>query len=330
MGEESRAACHQSRKTGNVSRTSAGSTRLLVTSARNGERLDVFLAAVTDLSRRASRRLIADGLVARNGEVVRVQSRALETGDVIDIFHPEPDFDPDPSSACPTVEILHVDRWILVADKPPGVLSQPAERESPDDPPAFDEQVLLFLAHREGAKPFLRMVHRLDRQTSGAVLFARRPDALPKISRAWADHQVERYYIAVVEGHPDEVSFALDRAIARDPNHRWRFRCHERGKPARTEVEVLAALEEDLCLVGCRLVTGRTHQVRVHLADAGHPVLGDRLYGSNRAGQAGRPLLHAAALNFPHPKTGDTLRVICLPPPDFVPFIPERLSILDS
>ncbi|MEJ2581616.1 MAG: pseudouridine synthase, partial [Acidobacteriota bacterium] len=161
-----------------------------MTSARNGERLDVFLAAVTDLSRRASRRSIANGLVARHGEVVRVQSRALVTGDVIDIVHPEAEFDPGRLPAFPTVEILHDDRWILVADKPPGILSQPAEGESPHDPLAFDEQVLLFLAHREGKKPFLRMVHRLDRQTSGAVLFARRPDALPRISRAWAERQV--------------------------------------------------------------------------------------------------------------------------------------------
>jgi RluA family pseudouridine synthase len=182
--------------------------------------------------------------------------------------------------------------------------------------------VLLALAWREGQKPFLRLVHRLDRLTSGAMLFARSPEILPTLSRAWGDGRVERYYLAVIEGRPDSDAFAIDDPIARDRDHQWRFRRDHRGKPSRTDVEVLATLEDDLSVVGCRLVTGRTHQVRVHLASSGYPVLGDRLYGSKRAELAGRPLLHAAALTLPHPATGDMFRVACRPPPDIAQFLP--------
>jgi 23S rRNA pseudouridine1911/1915/1917 synthase len=287
----------------------------------------VFLAATTNLSRRGARRVIEEGLVLRNSEVLRVQSRSLTTGDVIDVRLEESTLGVESTPPLVTITPLFEDRWLIVAAKPAGVLSQPAERQGPDDPLSFDQQVLLALAWREGQKPFLRLVHRLDRVTSGAMLFARSPDILPTLSRAWGDGRVERYYLAVVEGHPDSHTFAIDDPIARDRDHQWRFRSHPKGKPSRTDVEVLATLEDDLSVVGCRLVTGRTHQVRVHLATSGHPVLGDRLYNSKRAHLAERPLLHAAALTLPHPATGDKLRVVCPPPADIAAFLPEDLHI---
>ncbi len=309
-----------------MSRPIKGTTRLLVTANHDGVRLDVFLAAAAGISRRAARRLIADGRVRRNGEQLRVQSRSVIGGDVVDV---EPSASgPELTESPPvTIEILFEDPWLLVAAKPPGVLSQPAEGRAPEDDPAFDQQVLLALAWRSGRRPFLRMVHRLDRTTSGAVLFARLPEALPELSRAWAEGRVERRYWAIVEGRPAAQRFTVDRPIARDPDHRWRFRCADGGKPCRTEIEVLAELEDDLSLVGCRLITGRTHQVRVHLANAGHPVLGDRLYGSRRAGMADRPLLHAVALGLPHPATGEPLIVVCPPPSDLGRYIPDDLRV---
>jgi 23S rRNA pseudouridine1911/1915/1917 synthase len=302
-------------------------TRLLVTPEREGERLDVFLAAVTKLSRRAARRLVADGRVQRNREVLRVQSRLLSLGDVIEVHLP--DSEPSIESVPPLVRIesLFEDRWLIVAAKPAGVLSQPAEGRGPGEPPAFDQQMLLSLAWREGQRPFLRLVHRLDRVTSGAMLFARDPDVLPTLSRAWGGGRVERLYLAVIEGHPDSKAFAVDRPIARDRDHRWRFQPGDAGKQSRTEVEVLATLDNDLSVVGCRLVTGRTHQVRVHLAAAGHPVLGDHLYDSARADLADRPLLHAAALRLPHPATNEPLHVVCPPPIDIGKYLPEDLDL---
>lgn len=304
-------------------------TRLLVTQDREEERLDVFLAATTSLSRRAARRMIADGLVLRNGEVLRVQSRLVTMGDVIDIHLPASECGAESMPSPVTIELLFEDRWLIVAAKPPGVLSQPAEGDRPGDAPAFDQQMLFSLAWRDGQRPFLRLVHRLDRMTSGAMLFARSPEVLPKLSHAWGSGQVERFYLAVIEGHPESESFIVNRPIGRDRNHRWRFQCDDGGRPSRTEFEVLATLENGLSVVGCRLITGRTHQVRVHLATAGHPVLGDRLYNSKRADLAQRPLLHATALSLPHPVTEEYLHVVCPLPMDLAKYIPQDLDLSD-
>ena len=296
-------------------------TRLLVGPERQGERLDIFLAGTTQLSRRGARRLIADGFVWRNGDPLRVQSRALTPGDVVDVLCPPEELGVPPLPEVVTPELLFHDRFLLVAAKPAGVLSQPAENRSLDDP-SFDHQVLLALALNTGRRPFLRMLHRLDRMTSGAVLFARSSSALQPLTQAWAEGRVERSYLAVVEGHPELDNFEIDRAIARDRGHRWRFHSHESGRTAQTRVQVVARLEAGLSAVRCQLITGRTHQVRVHLSDIGHPVLGDRLYGSKRADEADRPLLHAASLTFPHPDTGDERRVECPVPEDLAQFMP--------
>jgi RluA family pseudouridine synthase len=302
--------------------------RLLVYPDHDGVRLDVFLASTTSLSRRAARRLISSGTVRRNNEVLRVQSRTVTTGDVIDFA--DSGLDITTAGRQPAaIDVLHEDAWLLIASKPAGVLSQPAEGATDGDSLAFDQQVVLAIAWRDGSKPFLRMVHRLDRLTSGAVLFARSPGVLPEIARCWREGGVHRFYLAVVQGHPRADRFSIDSPIARDPEHRWRFRTHKAGKPSRTSVEVLARLEDNLSLVGCRLATGRTHQVRVHLSSVGHPVLGDRLYGSMRAGTIERPLLHAASLGLAHPATRDRLHVTCPPPPDLAPYLPEGFDLAE-
>ncbi len=135
---------------------------------------------------------------------------------------------------------------------------------------------------------------------------------------------VERVYLAVVEGVPSDNDAVIEKPIARDRSHNWRFMIEAGGRAARTEVDKVVPLDDDLALVRCRLITGRTHQVRVHLAAVGHPVLGDRLYGSKRAGEVNRPLLHAASIALPHPLTGDTLRIECPPPADLARFLPDQ------
>jgi len=322
MGAHPRPAGHQGGQARNVSGLTCNElTRLLVGPERQDERLDVFLAETTQLSRRAARRLVADGLVRRNGDPLRVQSRALTLGDVVDVLRPPEELGVPPLPELTTPDLLFHDHFLLVAAKPAGVLSQPAEDRSPDDP-SFDNQVLLALALSTGRRPFLRMLHRLDRITSGAVLFARSSSALAPLTRAWAEGRVERAYLTVVEGHPTKDSFEIDRPIVRDRGHRWRFCCHENGRAARTKVQVVARLDSGLSVVQCLLITGRTHQVRVHLSDIGHPVLGDRLYGSRRANEVDRPLLHAASLTFPHPDTSKELRIECPVPEDLARFMP--------
>lgn len=326
MGSNPRPAGDNRRQAGIVSDARPNTTtRLLVGPERFDERLDVFLARVTELSRRAARRLIADGVVRRNGEVLRVQSRTLEMGDVVDVSLPAPELGVPATPEIETPEILFEDPALLVAAKVAGVLSQPAENQAPDEL-SFDQQILLALAAREGRRPFLRLVHRLDRVTSGAVLFAREPKALPAISHLWSEGRVERLYLAVIEGHPAQDDFEIDQPIARDPHHRWRFHCHIDGRPARTHVRVVVRLENGLSIVRCRLLSGRTHQVRVHLTEIGFPVLGDWLYRSRRAAEVSRPLLHAASLALPHPISGTPLHVVCPIPEDIDRFIPDGLK----
>lgn len=302
--------------------TASRSTRLVVTPDLDGLRLDQFLAAATDLSRRRARALTGDGAVQRNGEATRVLSRTVSTGDVVDVSLPAGQLGVPERPQLPAVELLVEDDWLAVAAKPPGVLSQPAEHRRPGEL-AMDERMLLHLAARDGRRPFLRLVHRLDRVTSGTLLFARREAALGPLARAWREHRVVRVYLAVVEGRLPESEVTIAEPIERDPHHAWRFRVGSKGRPARTEARLLAEHADGTSLVICRLVTGRTHQVRVHLAAVGTPVLGDRLYGA--AGRrAERPLLHAAALALPHPKDGSRVEVAAPVPPDLAAFLPAE------
>jgi 23S rRNA pseudouridine1911/1915/1917 synthase len=307
--------------------TATGFTRLVVLPAENGLRLDQFLAAVTRLPRRAARRLIEAGEVHRNQEPTRIQSRILETGDVVDVLKPRSELEArDPLPVDPP-SLLYEDRWLLVADKPAGVLSQPAEHRHPTEL-SFDQVLLLHLAARDGRRPYLRLVHRLDRLTSGAVVCARNPQALPPLTRAWSDGRVDRRYIAVVEGHPKFEATDIYRPIVRDSGQAWRFRTGPQGQPAHTQVRVLDRLSDDLAVLECRLLTGRTHQVRVHLSSIGLSVVGDRLYGARRPTLARRPLLHAAALALPHPHDGRPIRILSCPPDDFAPFL--KLDVMTA
>jgi 23S rRNA pseudouridine1911/1915/1917 synthase len=285
-----------------------------------GMRLDQYLAAVTELSRRGARRLIAAGEVSRNGRPVLVQSRVVEHGDVVDLPAEIAGIVLRSESPSDMVQVLHADDWLLAVDKPAGVLTQPDESlHARGD--ALDHRVVRWLAVSEGRRPFVRLVHRLDRVTSGVVLFARDPRALPVLHRAWADGSVDRCYLAVVEGRPTFESTTLDRPIARDRSHRWRFTCDDGGKPARTHIDVVERFEAGTSVIRCRLVTGRTHQVRVHLAALGLPVLGDRLYGSRRSSEVRRPLLHARSITLGHPKTGAPLTITSPIPHDMRRFM---------
>jgi len=301
-----------------------GTTTLLVMPAEQGLRLDQFLAAATTLSRRAVRRLIDEGLVRRNGQPTRVQSRTVTAGDVIDVDRPRVEIGTTqrPPLAVPTV--VYEDDWVLAGDKPSGVLSQPAESQ-PASELAFDQIVMLGLAAREGHRPYLRLVHRLDRNTSGVVLFSRAAKAMRPLTEAWRSGAVDRRYFAVVEGHPEFDVYDLDQPIDRDVTHEWRFVTSAGGRPAHTRVRVVDRLPSGFAFVECQLLTGRTHQVRVHLAESGHPVAGDRLYGGRRSADVARPLLHAIMLSFPHPRSGERRTVVCQPPRDFGEFMSSRV-----
>ena len=316
--------------------------RLVVRPEHASTRLDQFLAAATPLSRRRARLLIADGVVRRNGEVVRMQGKALAVGDVIELSAAElGDFT---LWTPPPVDVLLDDGWIVAVNKSAGVLSQPAEERdarparrdavTQGNPPAsaelsrssvatrelaMDEWLLLRLAWQEGRPAILRLVHRIDRNTTGVLLFARRPEATAPLARAWRDGRVERGYLAIVEGEPAWESREVEAPIARVAGDAWRFEVSPRGERAATSVRVRSAAD-GIALVECLLRTGRTHQARVHLAHLGHPVMGDRLYGARR--DASRPLLHAAWLALPHPRDGAMTRIEAPLPADFMSRLP--------
>jgi RluA family pseudouridine synthase len=266
----------------------APSRRVVVAPAETGLRLDQLLAARTPLSRRAARTLISSGAITCNGQPVRIQSRTVSPFDVIDLAPHSPalnsqltthnsELAPILPYPFPPPSFLLETGWLVVADKPAGVLTQPAEVDDGSVP--FDLRVAMELARRRGRPSYCRVVHRLDRVTSGVVLFAACAEAHRPLVRAWAGDRVVRSYLAVVAGRPDFATIEVDEAIARDPDHRWRFRCHAEGLSARTLVRVLHS-DPEVSVVLCRLVTGRTHQVRLHLAHLGLLVLGDRLYGA--------------------------------------------------
>ena len=305
-------------------RDRAGVSRMVVTPEQEGLRLDQAVAALTSLSRRAARELIAAGDVWRNGEALRVQSRTVRAGDVIDVLRPVAEVAPTTPDHSP-VKILFKDSWLLVADKPAGVLSQPASSRRHDDL-ALDQRLLLQLAAREGRQPFLRLVHRLDRLTSGTLLFALAPQALPPLREAWDRGEVRRTYLAVVEGRPSWRAREIEQPLGRDPSHRWRFKPDPHGRPARTSARVAASLPSGDSLVVCRLHTGRTHQVRVHLAAVGHPVIGDRLYGGPPRRDLARPLLHAAVLELPHPRDGERVCAVAPLPVEMTSLLPDGID----
>jgi 23S rRNA pseudouridine1911/1915/1917 synthase len=278
------------------------------------ERLDRLLADQLSLSRNQAATLIADGLVLVNGAPCRA-SRTLARGDVVEVRRPAPRAVPTSLTPHPVpLDVQFEDQHLLVLDKPAGLVVHPA----PGHWEGTLVQALLARGVGLAAGAPLRpgIVHRLDRDTSGLMIVAKTDEAHRRLARAIALRRVERRYAALAWGHldgPRDVSAPL----ARHPGDRKRMAVVPGGRAARSRVEPVARFE--VCdLVRVRLETGRTHQIRVHLAHVGHPVVGDPAYGgggSRRMTGAQRPLaeaveraaprqaLHAAHLAFAHPAT---------------------------
>ena len=281
---------------------------------RDGERLDVALAELTGLSRRRVRSRIEDGQVWVNGRPVRVLSRAVAFADVLD-FIPEAHDTPRQPSPPRQLPLLHDDGWLVAVDKPFGMASQAPRRRGADELSVV-EALTLQLAHREGRRVELLLFHRLDRITTGVLLFPRHHEAASALTREWRGGEVVKHYLAVVCGDPGPGERELAGAIAADPLVPGRFVVDRRGRPAHTTMRRIAT-SEGFSLVELRPRTGRTHQVRVHLAEAGWPVAGDSLYGGHGPS---RPLLHAWQLGLPHPRNRHPLRIVAPLPPALVAF----------
>ncbi len=294
-----------------------------------GSRVDRFIADATpELTRSRAKSLIEAGRLTRNGVAVREPAEPVHPGMLYVLTRPAA-IDAEPQGEDIPLTILFEDRDLLVIDKQPGLVVHPA--------PGNDSGTLVnaVLAHCGDTLPGIGgerrpgIVHRLDKDTSGVMVVAKTELALATLSAAFAARDLDRAYLALVWGVPTPRAGEIEGAIGRDPRERKRMAVvASGGKPALTRYAVLAHHELAISLLSCRLATGRTHQIRVHLSHRGHPVVGDPLYLRRIPASARglteplrrmlldfpRQALHAALLGFAHPRTGEKL-VFRTPPP---------------
>ena len=285
------------------------------------QRLDRSLAqALPAFSRARLQTLIRDGLVTLNGKTARPRD-PVRNGDVVEVREPEVEkLDAQPETI--PLEILFEDDDLLVLNKPAGLVMHPGA--------GHQQHTLVnaLLAHCKnlsgiGGKERPGIVHRLDKETSGALVIAKNDATHRGLSKQFAARTMGKIYLALVAGTPRKNTGVIDKAIERHPVHRQRMSIARRqGRSAKTEYRVLRS-SGDVSLVECTLHTGRTHQIRVHLHDLGHPVLGDKLYGGKRAGNFPRQMLHAWKLSFRHPQSGEEMTFEAPVPPDFAEAMPE-------
>jgi 23S rRNA pseudouridine1911/1915/1917 synthase len=281
--------------------TQAPTTELVADT--DGERLDVFVARrLPELTRSRVRRLI-DGGHVRLGEHLAKAGTRLEVGQRVRVEVPAP----EPASAQPEaipLDILYEDGDLLVIDKPAGMTVHPSPGH------ANSTLVNAILAHTPDlsgiggvARPGI--VHRLDRDTSGIILVAKNDAAHNGLARQLKERTIEKTYLALVEGTPRPAEGVIEAPVARDPRNRQRMAIVEGGREATTGYRVIERLR-GVSLVEARPKTGRTHQIRVHLAAIGHPIVGDRLYGHGSE-LVQRQFLHAARIAFTHPRTDERM-----------------------
>jgi 23S rRNA pseudouridine1911/1915/1917 synthase len=300
-----------------------GLRRVTVPDTDAGERLDRLLAArIADLSRTRVKHLIETGQVTLDGATITDPSLRVKPGQTFQVTLPEAVADAPEPQAMP-LTIIYEDAHLLVLDKPAGLVVHPA-------PGNLDHTLVNALLAHCGAslvgiggvrRPGI--VHRLDKDTSGLMVVAKDDKSHAALSAAFAAREVRRSYLGVVWGVPRPREGEIAGNIGRSPRNRKKMAVVPAGgKPALTRYRVQRAFKDVAALVECRLATGRTHQIRVHMTELGHPLIGDPTYGDTRSrgrlktlpaeARAGllafpRQALHANVIGFDHPWTGETL-----------------------
>ena len=282
-----------------------------------GMRLDQFLTQRKVLGTRSQvQRLIESG-------GVRVGARAIKPGTTLRLGERVVVRRPPPpvlqAEAAPIeLDVLYEDECLLAINKPAGLVVHPA-------PGHWQGTLVSALLHRWRTPPpgldpaRLGIVHRLDKDTSGVLLIAKTAAALAELGRQFHDREIDKQYLALVWGVPRRSRGTIDEPIGRHPVHRQRMAVRPRGRTAVTRYEVLEAWN-DIALVRAHPETGRTHQIRVHMAALGHPLVADRLYARGRGSRdlgIARQALHAEAISFRHPATGAPMRIAAPLAPDF-------------
>jgi 23S rRNA pseudouridine1911/1915/1917 synthase len=295
--------------------------RVEVPAALDGERLDRVIALETGWPRSEVADLIAAGSVRLRGDVTTARSTRVTTNDVIDV-EPAGDEDTTPEAGDVDFTVVHADAEIIVVDKPAGVVVHPGAGRRGGTLvngligryPELAETPGLGERERPG------IVHRLDAGTSGLIVVARTPEAYASLVGQLKGRAVGRVYAALVLGAVEAAAGVVDAPVGRAAADRTRMAVAASGRDARTHyivVERIDGTTRPYTLVECRLETGRTHQIRVHMSAIGHPVAGDARYGGVRADLAlSRPFLHAHRLAFDHPATGARVTFESPLPPD--------------
>lgn len=310
---------------------------LVVSSREAGTRLDAFIARRCGLSRSRAARLAEDGVVLVDGCLKKPSFRLHAGMEVIGTWHDGREAEQIPGSAIP-LEIVFEDPWIVVVNKPAGMTVHPGAGTAGDTLAnallaRYPEVAFVGEPGRPG------IVHRLDKLTSGVMVVARTPQAHAVLSAAFKAHEHTREYVAVCWGRMPEERGTIDTLMARNPRDRKRMTSRAgQGRKAVTNWEVIREWR-NFSLLRLRLGTGRTHQIRVHLSEMGHPVAGDPVYGGRRRANTladtqlracvrglDRQLLHATLLGIRHPESGRYMEFTCDTPDDIETF----MAVLDE
>jgi 23S rRNA pseudouridine1911/1915/1917 synthase len=271
-------------------------------------RLDKLVAERFALSRRAAQDAVRNGRIDIGGERCDEPGREIEPDADVAFFPNRP----KARKVAGRLRILHEDRHVVIVDKPAGLLTLPTPRQERD---TLLDRVSRYLAIRHGGRPYAGVVHRLDRDTSGALAFAKSPEAVRAFQELFKAHDIERQYLAVVEGVLPRETGTIDLALVTDRGdlRRGVARRPGEGRRAVTHYRVVERFGPVATLVACWLETGRTHQIRIHLAEQGHPVVGDLVYRPKDQPRCKakfhRQALHAQTLGFVHPLTKQSVRV---------------------
>lgn len=276
-----------------------------VTEADSGERLDRFIAnGIDSLTRSYIQKMIAQENCLVNGKAAKAGCR-LQAGDTVAFFLPE-NAEPDIAAEDIPLDILYEDAFILVVNKPKHMVVHPAAGHY------SGTLVNAVLYHCRGSLSGINgvmrpgIVHRIDKDTSGSLIICKNDMAHAGIAAQLKEHSVNRIYHAIVYGVLSEDATTIDAPIGRDPKDRLKMAVIPAGKRAVTHIRVLKRFER-FTYIACKLETGRTHQIRVHMAHIGHPILGDTVYAPGRKDPAAceGQTLHAKVIGFMHPCTGE-------------------------
>lgn len=282
--------------------------------AKEPARLDVWVAQAAQISRSQAARWIEDGLCAVGGKVQFKSSYKTQAGDVLTVSVPEPVEAAVEKENIP-LTILYEDADVAVVVKPCGMVVHPA---AGNESGTLVNALLYAMEDLSGIGGVKRpgIVHRLDKDTSGLLMVAKNDAAHQSLSEQLKNRTMEKHYLAVVDGCMREESGRVDKPIGRSKKDRKKMAIDPEGREAITDWTLVENLK-NAALLDVHILTGRTHQIRVHMQSLHHPVAGDPIYGLKNGAKVPRLMLHAYTLAFDHPRTGERLHFVAEPPEAF-------------